>query len=143
MYLFDTDVLSNVVKRNPSKILLQKLRKLPKRLQYTTSINVGEIYYGANRSSRKDQIIKAFEEKVFPSVQVVAFDEISGKLFGELKANLEKQGLVCSEPDLRIASVAIQHDLILITGNTKHFEKIPGLNIEDWILQGRGSDLKY
>jgi len=133
MYLFDTDVLSNIVKRNPSQTLLQKIQKLPKELQYTGSINIGEIHYGANRSSRKEQIIEAFEERVFPSVHIVGFDETSGKLFGELKAALEKRGIVCSEPDLRIASIAIQHDFVLITGNTKHFEKISGLSIENWI----------
>ncbi len=133
MYLFDTDVLSNIVKRNPSQTLLRKIQKLPKELQYTSSINIGEIHYGANRSSRKEQIIEAFEERVFPSVHIVGFDETSGKLFGELKAALEKRGIVCSEPDLRIASIAIQHDFVLITGNTKHFEKISGLSIEDWI----------
>jgi len=133
MYLFDTDVLSNIVKRNPSKTLLQKIQKLPRGLQYTSSINIGEIYYGANRSSRREQIIEAFEERVFPSVHIVGFDEMSGKLFGELKARLEEQGIVCSDPDLRIASIAIQHDYILITGNTRHFEKISGLSIENWI----------
>jgi tRNA(fMet)-specific endonuclease VapC len=133
MYLFDTDVLSNIVKANPSEMLLKKLGKLPKESQYTSAINIGEIYYGANRSSRRDQIIKAFIERVFPNVNIVSFDETSGKLFGELKVNLEKQGIVCSEPDLRIASIAIQHDLILITGNTKHFKQIPDLSIENWI----------
>ncbi len=133
MYLFDTDVLSNIVKRNPSQILLRKLEKLPKALQHTSAINVGEIYYGANRSNRKDQIIKAFEARVFPQLNIIAFDETGGKLFGEFRATLEKQGIVCSEPDLRIAAIAIQHDLILITGNIKHFNKIPGLSIENWI----------
>ena len=45
---------------------------------------------------------------------------------------LEKRGIGCSEPDLRIAAVAIQHSLILITGNIRHFENIPGLRVEDW-----------
>ena len=133
MYLFDTDVLSNIVKRNPSEILLKKLTTLPKEFQYTTSINIGEIYYGANRSTQKDQIIRAFDEKVFPNVRIIGFDEMGGKIFGELKAELEKQGLSCSEPDLRIAAIAIQHEMILITGNTRHFSKIPGLHIENWI----------
>jgi len=133
MYLFDTDVLSNIVKRKPSQILLKKLGNLSKTLQFTSSINIGEIYYGANRSNRGDQIINAFEERVFPNVHIVRFDETSGKIFGELKAKLEKQGMVCSEPDLRIASIAIQRDSILITGNTKHFKEIPDLKIENWI----------
>ena len=61
MYLFDTDTLSNIVKRKPSGRLLEKLEETPKAFQYTSAINVGEIYYGANRSSRRKQILKAFE----------------------------------------------------------------------------------
>jgi len=134
MYLFDTDTLSNIVKRNPSSKLLGKLKNIPKSVQYTSAINIGEIYYGANRSPRKEQIIAAFTEKVFPNINILSFDRKSGEVFGLLKAELEKQGAGCSEPDLRIASIAIQHNLILITGNTKHFMKIPGLNIENWIM---------
>jgi predicted nucleic acid-binding protein len=133
MYLFDTDTLSNIVKRKPSGRLLEKLEETPKAFQYTTAINVGEIYFGANRSSRKKQILKAFEEKVFPNVNILSFDEQSGRVFGLLKAEPEKGGIGCSEPDLRIAAVALQHGLTLISGNTKHFKNIPGLRIANWI----------
>ena len=133
MYLFDTDTLSNVVKRKPSGKLLQKLEDTPIAFQYTSAVNVGEIYYGANRSSKKKQILKAFEKMVFPNVNILPFDRQSGQVFGMLKAELEKRGIGCSEPDLRIAAVAIQHSLILITDNTKHFKNIPGLRIENWI----------
>ena len=133
MYLFDTDTLSNVVKRKPSGRLLQKLEETPIAFQHTSAINIGEIYYGANRSSRKMQILKAFEEMVFPNVNILPFDRQSGQVFGILKAELEKRGIGCSEPDLRIAAVAIQHSLILITSNTRHFKNVPGLRIEDWI----------
>ena len=133
MFLFDTDVLSNIIKRKPSDVLINKLQTVPKESQYTSSINIGEIYYGAYKSNRKDQILKAFEESVFPNINVLFFDEESGKLFGRLKAQLEKRGISCSEPDLRIASVALQHNLKLVTGNIKHFENIPGIRIENWI----------
>jgi tRNA(fMet)-specific endonuclease VapC len=134
MYLFDTDTLSNVVKQKPSRRLLQKLEEIPIAFQYTSAINVGEIYYGANRSSKKKQILKVFEKMVFPNVNILPFDRQSGQVFGILKAELEKRGIGCSEPDLRIAAVAIQHSLILITGNTQHFKNIPGLRIENWIV---------
>jgi len=133
MYLFDTDTLSNVVKRKPSGRLLEKLEETPIAFQHTSAINVGEIYYGANKSSKKKQILMAFEEMVFPNVNILPFDRQSGQVFGILKAELEKGGIGCSEPDLRIAAVAIQHSLILITGNTRHFKNIPGLRIENWI----------
>ncbi len=134
MYLFDTDILSNIVKRNPSTRLIEKLQHLPKAIQFTSAINIGEIYYGANRSPRKKQILKAFEKSVFPHVNIIPFDRNSGRIFGVLKAELFQKGIGCSEPDLRIAATAIQHHLTLITGNTKHFKVIPGLNMENWLF---------
>ena len=133
MYLFDTDILSNIVKKKPSPKLVEKLQHLVKAVQFTTSINVGEIYYGAYRSTRKTAILKAFSEAVFPNVNILSFDFESGILFGTLKAELEKNGIGCSEPDLRIAAIAIQHKLTLITGNTKHFKPIPGLKLDNWL----------
>ena len=84
-------------------------------------------------SSKKERILKAFEENVFPNVNILPFDQESGRVFGTLKAELEKRGIGCSEPDLRIAAVTLQHNLTLVTGNTKHFKNIPGLSIENWI----------
>jgi tRNA(fMet)-specific endonuclease VapC len=133
MYLFDTDTLSNIVKQKPSQRLIEKLQHLARAVQFTTAINVGEIYYGAFRSPRKKEILKAFTESVFPNVNVLPFDSESGQVFGILKADLEKSGIGCSEPDLRIAAIAIQHHLTLITGNIKHFKRIPALKIENWM----------
>jgi len=133
MYLFDTDYLSNILKKAPSPLLIKKLESLPKGLQFTTSINVSEIYFGAYRSRNQEKILKAYEDKVFPNVNILPFDTDSGKIYGRLKSLLEKRGLSKSEPDLRIAAIAIQHNMILITGNKRHFMNIPGLNMEDWI----------
>ncbi len=133
MYLFDTDTLSNVVKKKPSVRLLSKLKTITKDFQFTTAINISEIYYGAYRSEHKDRILKAFEQYVFPNINILDFDGESGRIFGKLKAQLEKKGLSRSEPDLRIASIAKQHKLVLVSGNINHFKNIPGLKIENWI----------
>ena len=133
MYLFDTDSLSNVLKKAPSPFLLEKLEAIAEDLQFTTSINVSEIYFGAYRSKNSKKILKAYEDKVFPNLNILPFDNESGKIYGRLKARLEKKRLSKSEPDLRIASIAIQHNMILVTENTSHFMGIPGLSIEDWI----------
>jgi tRNA(fMet)-specific endonuclease VapC len=134
MYLFDTDILSNIVKRSPSAGLVKRLQRTPREMQNSSAINVGEIYYGATRSAHGEKIIRAFEEKVFSNLSILPFDQGTAKIFGKLKARLEKKGMVKSEPDLRIASVAIQHKLILVTGNTEHFDDIPGLEVENWLV---------
>ncbi|UCE42056.1 MAG: type II toxin-antitoxin system VapC family toxin [Candidatus Aminicenantes bacterium] len=133
MYVFDTDTLSNIVKSRPAPLLLEKLSSLSLEFQYTTSINSAEIYYGAHRSPNKDIILRAFEEAVFPNVKILPFDEKSAKVYGKLKAKLEKKGTHKSEPDLRIASIALQHGFILVSGNVRHFQDIPRLKIENWI----------
>lgn len=133
MYVFDTDSLSNVLKSRPSELLLEKLESIPRSSQFTTSINVSEIYYGAYRSQHQREIMKAYNEKVFPNVHILPFDTESGKIYGRIKALLEKKGISKSEPDLKIASITIQHNMVLISGNKRHFADIPGLHVEDWI----------
>lgn len=133
MYLFDTDTLSNIIKKRPSDYLLEKVENMPKAMQFTTSINLGEIYFGAFKSPKKEKILDAFEKHVFPMINILFFDDRSAEIYGETKALLKERGIGCSEPDLRIASIAIQHNLTLVTGNTVHFDPIPGLKIENWI----------
>ena len=96
-------------------------------------INVAEIYYGACRTGRSDKIIRVFEESVLPCLTVLPFDTESGRRFGRLKASLEARGLPRSEPDLRIAAIALQHRLTIVTGNVRHFSGIPGLAVENWL----------
>jgi predicted nucleic acid-binding protein len=112
---------------------LENLKDLPSEFQYTTSINVAEIYYGAYRSPKKEEILNAFVEVVFPNVTILPFDEDSARVYGQLKAKLEKRGITKSEPDLRIASIALQHKFILVSGNVRHFKDIPRLKIENWL----------
>ena len=135
MYIFDTDCLSNILKKAPSPLLVKKLEALPEDLQYTTSINVSEIYFGAYRSKNRKKILAAYEDKVFPNVKIRPLDTHSGKTYGRVKDLLEKRGVPKSERDLRIAAIAIQHNMSLITGNKRHFMNIPGLNVEDWITK--------
>ena len=133
MYLFDTDVLSRAVKAAPPKALIERLSRIPRALQFTTSINAAEIYYGACRTARRDELIRAFEKLVLSRLTVLPFDLESAPVFGRLKASLEKRGLPRSEPDLRIAAIALQHGLTIVTGNIRHFSDIPGLAVENWL----------
>ena len=133
MYLLDTDVLSQIVRKSPSPSLLAKLAKTPAELLFSAAINLAEIYFGAARSEHKDRILSVFEEKVFPNLTILPFDSGSARVFGPIKAELEKRGAPRSEPDLRIAAIALQHKLVVVTGNESHFEGIPRLKLENWI----------
>lgn len=134
MYLFDTDALSQIIKKNPPMPFIRKLASIEPGQQFTTSITVGDLVYGAHKSGRPEYFIEKLEKLVWPNIHILPFDEGAANIYGKLRADLEKKGSPLTEPDLRIASIAIQYGLIVITGNLKHFSKVPGLGVENWIF---------
>ena len=132
MYLFDTDALSQILKKNPPVSFIRKLASIDPELQFTTTITVGELVYGAYKSDRPEYFIEKLEKLVWPNIQILSFDEGSAKVYGKLRADMERKGTSLMEPDLRIASIALYYRLVLITGNIRHFSKVPGLIVEDW-----------
>ena len=133
MYLFDTDAISQIIKKNPSLVFIKKLASIDAKMQFTTTITVGELVYGAYKSDRPQYFLEKLEKLVWPNIQILSFDKNSATIYGKLKAEMEKKGTSLSEPDIRIASIALYHKLIVITGNTRHFFKIPGIVVENWL----------
>jgi tRNA(fMet)-specific endonuclease VapC len=64
---------------------------------------------------------------------VLNLDETSTQLFGEIKAFLERQGRRLDDADLLIGSIAIDRDAVVVTGNRRHYERMPDLRIENWM----------
>jgi predicted nucleic acid-binding protein len=135
MFLFDTDVLSHVLKRAPAPSLLGRLATVPPEQQFTTAITVGEMVYGAYRSPRREQLLRQLEERVWPNVRILPFNRAAAETYGRLRAELERAGTPLSEPDLRIAAIALTHDLTVVTGNVRHFSRVPGLRVENWLVE--------
>jgi len=134
MYLFDTDVISHLFKKIPPPALLARLALIPARDQYISTITIAEIVYGACKSERPDFHLANLEKILLPTVNVVVFDSKAAYLCGRLRAHLEGAGTPLAFADLEIAAIAITHDLTLISGNLRHFSRIPGLRVENWIV---------
>lgn len=137
MIVFDTDVISYIIRPHPPIGLIRTIAQLDPAEQATTSINVGELHYGACRNPHKEHYLTALAERVWPNVDILSFDRAAAEIYGELRALLEKNGTVVSEPDLRIAAICLANDADLSTGNMKHFSKIPGLKATDWLAPYR------
>lgn len=131
-YCFDTDIISAAIKRAPPMHLVRRLATIAPHDQFTTSITVGELIYGARRVGRPD-LSSRVENAVRRAQTVLPFDAPAARLFGTLKADLERQGTPLAEPDLRIASIALSRGLTLVTRNVRHFARVPGLVVENWI----------
>jgi tRNA(fMet)-specific endonuclease VapC len=131
-YCFDTDVISATIKPTPPLHLIRRLATVPPAEQFTTSITVAELIYGARRTG--NETLTARVESVVRSAQtVLPFDTVAARRFGELKAHLERRGEPLAEPDLRIAAIAVSRELTLVTRNVRHFRRVPGLLVENWI----------
>ncbi len=133
MFLFDTDTLSQVLKRAPSPALLARLAILSPDQQFTTAITVGEMVYGAHRSPRREWLLRQLEERLWPNLRILPFARAAAETYGRIRAELEGGGTPVSEPDLRIAAIALTHDLTVVTGNLRHFARVPGLTAENWM----------
>jgi len=134
MFIFDTDIYTNVIRKSPSKTLINRLKKVPRRDQFTTTITIGEVYYGIMKVSNKTKLLKLFEDVLLPRATILSFDFSAAKKYGEIRSFLEKQGTPLAHADLQIASIALSMNMTLITGNLKHFQRVPGLAVENWLI---------
>ena len=133
MFIFDTDIYTNVMRRIPSEKLLDRLKKVPRRDQFTTTITIAEVYYGLMKASNRKKLLKLFESVLLPRATILPFDFSAAKKYGEIRSFLEKRGTPLAHADLQIASIALSMDMTLITGNLRHFQRIPQLAVENWL----------
>lgn len=131
-YCFDTDIISATIKRAPPMHLIRRLATVAPQDQFTTSVAVGELVYGAQRVGR-ESLTEKVGQIVRGAQAVLPFDTRAARTFGELKALLERRGDPIAEPDLQIASIALSRELVLVTRNVRHFRRVPGLTVENWI----------
>ncbi|MGH2351510.1 MAG: PIN domain-containing protein [Chloroflexota bacterium] len=130
-YLFDTDIISATLRRQPDLRVIRRLATVPAQDQFTSAITVGELVFGAIRRGRQDLLERI--DQLTAVVPALPFDEAAARTFGQLKATLEQAGQPLAEPDLRIAAIALAADLVLVTGNERHFARVPGLVLENWL----------
>jgi len=134
VYLLDTDIVSNLMRRAPSLALVGRLAALRSGERFTSSITIGELVYGAFRvTERATSIMRRLEEVLFPLGRVLPFDGPAARRYGELRAELERRGTPIGEADTRIAAIALAHGLTVVTGNVRHFARVPGLVVENWL----------
>jgi tRNA(fMet)-specific endonuclease VapC len=127
IYLLDTCICIALLKKNQS--VIQRIREVGTHNCKISDITLAELYFGAFKSGKEkhfndvSEISKLFEK--FP-IQYT-------RKYGEIRWRLEKQGLRIGDMDMFIAATALEEDVTLVTGNIKHFERIPGLKIENWM----------
>ena len=131
MIVLDTDVVSDLMRPRPSPSLVARLAEIPVTEQSTTSVTIGELAYGANRVERPELYERAM--RLLSGVPVLSFDQDAAEHYGRIRSDLERSGTRLADPDLRIAATVLAHQATLITGNTRHFTRVPGLTVHNWL----------
>jgi len=125
-YRIDTDWIIDHL--NGVETITIKLEKLASSGICTSIISVAELYegvYGSKDYNASLEILETFLE----GITVLSIDHEVCKIFGRERNKLRKQGNIIGDFDILIASICLKHNLILLTNNKKHFEKINALTI--------------
>lgn len=96
-------------------------------------ITVCELRYGVEKSARSEQNTQALERFLLP-IEIVDFGAEATKEYGRIRAALEKLGAPIGPLDTLIAAHALSLDATLVTNNTREFERVQDLRLEDWTL---------
>ena len=94
-----------------------------------SDITLAELYFGAFKSEKEEH----FEDVVVISNLFEQYPVGGLKKYGEIRWMLEKAGTPIGDMDMFIAATALEEDLIVVTGNVDHFNRIPGLKVENWM----------
>ncbi|MCB8946081.1 MAG: type II toxin-antitoxin system VapC family toxin [Ardenticatenaceae bacterium] len=98
-----------------------------------SALVLAELRYGARASAKASENLRRLEQ-LLQIVDVVDFDQASADSYSHLRLTLRQKGKPTGEMDLLIASIAVAHQAVLVTHNTKHFSEIEGLVLEDWLM---------
>ena len=128
-YLLDTNIVIYVIKRRPLpawEIFNQQHGRMA-----VSAITLAELAHGAEKSSDVARNIAVVED-FMSRLAVLPYDDKAAWHYGNIRAVLEKQGQPIGINDLHIAAHARSSGLTLVTNNTREFEKVPGLLLENW-----------
>ena len=128
-FMLDTDTVSFAF-RGQGRVGARIVEHRPSEL-CVSAITVAELRYGATR--RKSAKLHAMIDSFIGNVAVMPFDESGASEFGVVACALADRGSPIGEFDALIAAHAMRLKLTLVTNNLKHFSRIRGLAVENWL----------
>lgn len=129
-YLLDTNIVSDLLK-NPDSRVADRVHSLPQGQLCTSVIVAAELRYGiAKRGGRR---LTGRVSEFLDTIEVVALDVPVDRIYGDLRATLERAGRLIGPNDLFIAAQALALGCTLVTDNEREFSRIPGLAFENWL----------
>ena len=133
MYLLDTNILSELIRKRPNPHLLSQLRSKPSRALFTSCICVMELRFGSALQEDFEVFWLRINKEIISRVNIVPLGEKEALVAGDILADVRKTGQSIGIEDVLIAASAITNRCIMVTANIGHFSRIAGLIVENWL----------
>ena len=130
-YMLDTNICIYAIKNKPEKVLNTLKEKLNDGI-CISAITLAELAHGVEKSAARDKN-RAALLRFLSILTVLPFDDLAAAEYGEVCANLQRKGTPIGTMDMLIAAHSKTEGLILVTNNTREFERVEGLILENWV----------
>ncbi|AJE22454.1 type II toxin-antitoxin system tRNA(fMet)-specific endonuclease VapC [Azotobacter chroococcum] len=130
-YLLDTNICIYIAKHNPPAVRERFARHSAAELAMSV-ITLGELRFGAEKSQARERALTVIRQ-LESLIQVAPLREEVGEHYGQIRAGLQSQGLAIGNNDLWLAAHARSAGWTIVTNNVREFERVPGLQVENWV----------
>jgi predicted nucleic acid-binding protein len=132
VYLLDTNIISEVLRRRPDPKVLARLREVAREQIHASVITLFELRFGSMLRDDATNFWQKIETDILPLVRWLDVDRSVASKAGDIAANLQRLGTPIGVNDCLIGGTALVHNLVLVSRNVRHFEKIRNLLREVW-----------
>lgn len=130
-YMLDTNLCIYIMKRRPPEVH-ERLRGVPVGEVALSAVVLAELRYGVRRSSQRERSEAALDD-FLAFTQVLGWPEEAAEHYADIRAALVQEGTLIGSNDLLIAAHARSEAVVLVTNNGHEFERVPGLQVENWV----------
>jgi len=130
-YMLDTNICIYAIKHKPKQVFKRLLEHDPTDI-CISSVTYAELIHGVEKSQSIEKNRLALT-LLLANIEIMGFDSMAAESYGKIRAELEKSGRPIGPLDMMIAGHAKALGYTLVTNNTKEFERVAGLNLENWV----------
>lgn len=130
-YLLDTNICIYIINEQPTRVL-QRLIQAGRDSLAISTVTVAELAFGVAKSTRADSRAKL--ENFLSKFPILDWDQDAAWVYGNVRKSLEMKGQRIGERDLLLACQALALDATMVTNNTREFERVEGLKLENWTI---------
>ena len=130
-YMLDTNICIYAIKKKPESVLKRLRSELDSGI-CISSVTLAELRFGVEKSLYPERNTVAISQFLVP-LNVLPFDDTAAVEYGRICAFLQRKGTPIGTMDMLIAAHAKTVGIPLVTNNTKEFERVPDLLLENWV----------